>query len=92
MKKYLFLLLALPLMFSCGDGGKSEADRIKDSLNAVNGGLRGEVGKKDSTIESFIKSFNQHTRHTRKLGRVFHSVPIIISKNNPSHLTRRNKW
>lgn len=58
MKKYLFLLLALPLLFSCGDNGKSEIARIKDSLNSVNGGLKGEVGQKDSTIDSFIKGFN----------------------------------
>jgi peptidoglycan hydrolase CwlO-like protein len=59
MKKYLFILLALPLLFSCGNNEQSEADRIKDSLNAINGDLKGQVGKKDSTIESFIKSFNQ---------------------------------
>lgn len=59
MKKYLFILLALPLLFSCGNNEQSEVDRIKDSLNAVNGNLKGEVGKKDSTIESFIRSFNQ---------------------------------
>lgn len=59
MKKYLFILLTIPLLFSCGDNGQSEADRIKDSLNSVNGELKGEVGKKDSTIESFIRSMNQ---------------------------------
>lgn len=59
MKKYLFILFALPFLFSCGNNEQSEIDRIKDSLNAVNGSLQGEVGKKDSTIESFIRSFNQ---------------------------------
>src|ERR1017187_5327587 len=59
MKKSLLILCTIPLFFSCGTGGKSEADRIKDSLNQVNGNLKGEVGKKDSTIESFIRSFNQ---------------------------------
>jgi hypothetical protein len=59
MKKYICIVLSLPLLFSCGNGGKSETDRIKDSLNMVNGGLKGEVGKKDSTIETFIRSFNQ---------------------------------
>jgi len=46
------------MLFSCGNNGKSEADHIKDSLNAVNGNLKGEVVKKDSTIESFIRSYN----------------------------------
>ncbi len=59
MKKYILLLFTLPLWFSCGNGGKSEIERLKDSLNLVNGNLHGEVGKKDSTIESFIRSFNQ---------------------------------
>lgn len=58
MKKLLFLIFGIPLMFSCGNNGKSEADHIKDSLNAVNGNLKGEVVKKDSTIESFIRSYN----------------------------------
>src|ERR1035437_8292430 len=60
MKKYLILLLTLPLLFSCGNNKeKTEADRIKDSMNMVNGGLRGDIGKKDSTISSFIKGFTQ---------------------------------
>ncbi len=52
-------VLVIQLLYSCGNGGKSETDRIKDSLNLVNGNLKGEVGKKDSTIESFLRSFNQ---------------------------------
>ncbi len=60
MKKHFLLLPALLLIFSCGNNTqKIEADRIKDSLNAVNGNLRGDVGRKDSTIDSFIQSFNQ---------------------------------
>jgi len=59
MKKCLILLFVLPLFFSCGNNEQSEIDRIKDSLNTVNGGLKENIGKKDSTIETFIRSFNQ---------------------------------
>lgn len=59
MKKYIFIIMALPLFFSCGNNGQSEEDRIKDSLNTANSDLKGQVNKKDSTIESFIRSFNQ---------------------------------
>lgn len=60
MKKYLFMLLALPLLFSCGNNNqKSEAELIKDSMNAVNGGLRTEVSQRESMIDSFLTSFNE---------------------------------
>ena len=57
MKKYL-LLLVLPLLISCGVENEKEVNPLADSLEAVNSGLQGTVIKQDSSIQSFIKSFN----------------------------------
>jgi len=60
LKKYFFMLLALPIFFSCENKNKiSETDRVRDSLDMINGHLVGVVSHKDSTIDSFIQSFNE---------------------------------
>ena len=55
---YFFALILL--FFSCGKSEKEKAEeqRIKDSLNQSNQHLSGELIQKDSTIGSFIHSFN----------------------------------
>ena len=58
MKRIAIALLALPLLFSCGKSAKEEAQRIQDSLNNSNHALSGRLVEKDSTIGSFIHSFN----------------------------------
>ena len=59
MKKIYRLLLAFPLLFSCGKSAKEIAqERYDDSLTNSNHRIAGEVVQKDSTIGSFIHSFN----------------------------------
>ncbi len=57
MKKFIIALMLSPLLFSCGN--EEERDPVKDSLTAVTNDLGGEVKEKDSTIESFLRSFNE---------------------------------
>lgn len=56
MKKYLFLLLITPFFFACSNEPKT--DPVMDSINKVNAGLNSKVGVQDSTIESYLKAFN----------------------------------
>ncbi|TND09631.1 MAG: hypothetical protein FD123_988 [Bacteroidetes bacterium] len=56
MKKYLLLLLFAPFFFACSNEPKS--DPVVDSLNKVNSGLNSKVGEQDSTIEAYLKAFN----------------------------------
>lgn len=56
MKKYLLALLFAPLFIACSNEPKT--DPVVDSLNRVNAGLNTKVGEQDSTIESYLKAFN----------------------------------
>lgn len=59
MKKLIILLMAAPFfVVSCGPG-EEERDPVKDSLTSVTQNQGGEIKSKDSTIESFLRSFNE---------------------------------
>ncbi len=57
MKKALFSLFLLAVVFTaCNNEPKT--DPVVDSLNKVNSGLNNKVGEQDSTIESYLRAFN----------------------------------
>lgn len=58
MKKIVYLLGFLPFMFSCG-GSSDGALSVEDSLTAVSGGQAVRIDKQDSSIQSFIRGFNE---------------------------------
>lgn len=58
MKKIIVLALALPMLWSCGNGGKEE-NPLADSLANVNNGLNTKVGDQEKTINDFVISFNE---------------------------------
>ena len=58
MKKLLYLLIALPLAFGCGGGKKKEGLSTEDSLRAVASGQHMYIHDADSSINSFIRGFN----------------------------------
>lgn len=58
MKKLVYLLGFLPFMFSCG-GNSDGALSVEDSLTAVSGGQAVRIDKQDSSIQSFIRGFNE---------------------------------
>jgi hypothetical protein len=60
MKKIFYLIALLPLAFGCG-GEKQESSSLSaaDSLRAVNGGQQVLIHDQDSSIQSFIKGFNE---------------------------------
>ena len=58
MRKILILAIALPMLWSCGNGGKEE-NPLADSLGNVNRGLNSRVSEQDTTIQAFVRSFNE---------------------------------
>jgi hypothetical protein len=59
MKKLFYLIAFLPLAFGC-DGNKHEGIlSAEDSLKAVSGGQQVRIHDQDSSIQSFIRGFNE---------------------------------
>ena len=59
MKKLFYLITFLPLAFGC-DGNKQEGIlSAEDSLKAVSGGQAVRIHDQDSSIQSFIRGFNE---------------------------------
>jgi len=59
MKKLVYLLVVLvPFAFGCGGGNKGGILSAEDSLRAVSGGQAVRIHDQDSSIQSFIRGFN----------------------------------
>lgn len=59
MKKLIYLIAFLPFVVACGGGNKDGAISAEDSLTAVSGGQAVRIDKQDSSIQSFIRGFNE---------------------------------
>jgi DNA repair exonuclease SbcCD ATPase subunit len=59
MKKIMYLLAFMPLLFSCGNNGKDGQMSTEDSLRMANGEFKNSIAEKDSSIEAFIRGFNE---------------------------------
>ena len=59
MKKLIYLIALLPLAIGCGGGKKDGVMSQEDSLKAVTGGQQIRIHDQDSSIQSFIRGFNE---------------------------------
>lgn len=59
MKKLIYLLAFTPLLFSCGNNTKDGEMTLEDSLRMANGEYKNTIAVKDSSIEAFIRGFNE---------------------------------
>jgi myosin heavy subunit len=59
MKKLIYLIAFLPFAFSCGNGNKEGVLSAEDSLAAVAGGQKVRIQNQDSSIQEFIRGFNE---------------------------------
>lgn len=59
MKKIIYLIALLPLAFGCGNGNKEGVLSPEDSLTAITGGQQVRIHNQDSSIQSFIRGFNE---------------------------------
>lgn len=59
MKKIFYLIALLPLAFGCGNNQQDGVLSAEDSLRAVSGGQQVRIHDQDSSIQSFIRGFNE---------------------------------
>jgi len=59
MKKLFYLIAFLPLAFGCGGHKNEGVLSAEDSLRAVSGGQHVRIHDQDSSIQSFIRGFNE---------------------------------
>lgn len=59
MKKIFYLIAFLPLAFGCGGNKQEGVLSAEDSLTAVTGGQQVLIHEQDSSIQSFIRGFNE---------------------------------
>lgn len=59
MKKLLYLIAFLPLAFGCGGNKQGSVLSAEDSLRAVSGGQKVRIHDQDSSMQSFIRGFNE---------------------------------
>lgn len=59
MKKLIYLIAFLPFAFSCENGNKEGGLTAEDSLTAISGGQQVRIERQDSSIQEFIRGFNE---------------------------------
>ena len=59
MKKIAYLIALMPLAFGCGNNNQQGGLSAEDSLKAVSGGQRVLIERQDSSLQSFIRGFNE---------------------------------
>lgn len=59
MKKLFYLIAFMPFVFSCSSEPKEGVISVEDSLRAVAGDQQGRIQTQDSSIQEFIRGFNE---------------------------------
>lgn len=59
MKKLFYLIAFLPLAFGCGGNKQEGVLSAEDSLRAVSGGQHVRIQAQDSSLQAFIRGFNE---------------------------------
>jgi hypothetical protein len=59
MKKLFYLIALLPFVIGCGGNKQEGILSVEDSLTAVTGGQQVRIHNQDSSIQSFIRGFNE---------------------------------
>ena len=87
-KKIVYLLAFLPFVVtSCGGGGKDGVLSAEDSLTAVSGGQAVRIDRQDSSIQSFIRGFNEIQDNLDEIKR----KEKIVSENSKDPEVRKTK-
>lgn len=87
MKKLFYLIALMPFAFGCGNNNKEGALSAEDSLTAVNGGQKVLIHNQDSSIQSFIRGFNEIQDNLD----VIKEKEKIVSANSKDAETRKSK-
>ncbi|MFL5762469.1 MAG: hypothetical protein ACJ77K_00925 [Bacteroidia bacterium] len=87
IKNLKYLLAFLPFAFSCGNGNKEGALTAEDSLTAVSGGQAVRIHNQDSSIQSFIRGFNEIQENLDQIK----EKEKIVTANSKDAETRKTK-
>ncbi|HEX8514637.1 MAG TPA: hypothetical protein VF868_00455 [Bacteroidia bacterium] len=87
MKKLIYLIAFLPFAFSCENGNKEGALSAEDSLTAISGGQKVRIERQDSSIQEFIRGFNEIQDNLD----VIKEKEKIVSANSKDAETRKSK-
>ncbi len=87
MKKIVYLIAFLPFVVACGGGNNDGALSVEDSLTAVSGGQAVRIDKQDSSIQSFIRGFNEIQDNLDEIK----AKEKIVSENSKDPEVRKTK-
>lgn len=87
MKKLIYLIMFLPFAFSCGNGNKEGGLSAEDSLTAISGGQKVRIERQDSSIQEFIRGFNEIQDNLD----VIKEKEKIVSASSKDPETRKSK-
>jgi SMC interacting uncharacterized protein involved in chromosome segregation len=87
MKKLIYLIALLPFAFGCGNGNKDGVLSAEDSLRALSGGQAVRIHDQDSSIQSFIRGFNEIQDNLDEIK----SKEKIVSENSKDPEVRKSK-
>ena len=87
MKKLFYLIAIMPFAFGCGNENKEGVLSAEDSLRAVSGGQTVRIHDQDSSIQSFIRGFNEIQDNLD----VIKEKEKIVTENSKNAETRKTK-
>ena len=87
MKKLIYLIAFLPLAFGCKNGKQEGVLSSEDSLKAVNGGYQVRMHDQDSSIQTFIRGFNEIQENLD----VIKEKEKIVTESSKDPEMRKNK-
>ena len=77
----------MPLLFSCGNNGSDGKMSTEDSLRMANGEFRSTIATKDSSLEAFIRGFNEIQDNLDAIK----DKEKIVTKNSSDSELRKSK-
>jgi uncharacterized protein YoxC len=87
MKKIIYLIALLPLAFGCNNNQQEGVLSAEDSLTAVAGGQKVRIERQDSSIQSFIRGFNEIQDNLDEIK----SKEKMVTTNSKDAETRKTK-
>lgn len=87
MKKLFYLIALLPFAIGCGGNKQEGVLSAEDSLTAVSGGQAVRIHDQDSSIQSFIRGFNEIQDNLDEIK----AKEKIVSENSKDSETRKTK-
>jgi len=87
MKKLIYLLAFLPFAFGCGEGKREGMLSVEDSLKAITGGQQVRIHDQDSSMQEFIRGFNEIQDNLD----IIKEKEKIVSSSSKDAETRKSK-